>query len=178
MERQEGRRTILSFLDAAEKVLMKVGKPLRPLEIVEHALELGLLRSKGQTPEQTMKAKLSTDVLEKKLGSRFMRTDPNAFGLRTWSHLTEYMADRFQKALLEADIVVFDAGVLRDFFPVDGITVLDLERGWDLVAQTFPMQRTEAEETYDVIQLFSQSHVDRHPSTLHRTAQLRTSFSA
>jgi predicted NUDIX family phosphoesterase len=161
-ERDDLGRQDWSFLDAAEQVLLRVRLPLRPGEIVERAVSLGLLTTSGLTPVQTMKAKLSTDVLDRKLSSRFMRTDRNTFGLRAWSDLPEYMADRFQKALLDEDIVVFDTQILRQFFPTDGITQLDAEQGWDLVTQTFPMQRTEAEETYEVIQLVSQFLVIHH----------------
>lgn len=161
-ERGEQERQELSFLDAAEQVLLRAKRPLRPSEIVEQAVAWGLLSTSGLTPQQTMKAKLSTDVLNRKRDSRFMRTDKNTFGLRSWSHEAEYMADRYQKALLDEDIVVFDAEILREFFPTDGITQLDVQRGWDLVAQTYPMQRTEAEATYDVIQLVSQFLVIHH----------------
>lgn len=161
-ERESQEHQDLSFLDAAEQVLLRAQAPLRPSEIVERAVAWGLLTSSGLTPQQTMKAKLSTDVLDRKLASRFMRTDPNTFGLRAWTHISEYMADRFQKALLDEDIVVFDAGILRAFFPDDGITQLDSQQGWDLVTQTYPMQRTEAEATYDVIQLVSQFLVVHH----------------
>ena len=156
------RQDELSFLDAAARVLAEIGKPLRPAEIVARAVEIGVLQTSGETPAQTMKAKLSTDVLNKKLKSRFMRTDPNTFGLRAWSSISEYMADRFQKALMDEDIVVFGSSVLRDFFPADGITQLDPQLGWEFIAQTFPMQRTEAEKTYDVIQLVSQFLVIHH----------------
>jgi cytidyltransferase-like protein len=161
-ERVRKERPALSFLDAAEQVLLRAKEPLKPSEIVERAIAWGLLTTRGRTPPQTMKAKLSTDVLNRKRDSRFMRTEQNTFGLRAWSDVTEYMADRYQKALLDEDIVVFDAAILREFFPVDGITQLDAHQGWDLVGQTFPMQRTEAEATYDVIQLVSQFLVIHH----------------
>lgn len=151
-----GKPPPLSFLDAAEYVLQHVGIPLRPQEVVEHGLRLGVLHSHGETPAQTMKAKLSTDILRRKAASRFKRTGANTFGLRSWTESPEFMADRFQRALLDEDIVVFDASILRSFFPRDGITTLDIHSGWDLIAQTFPMQRVEAETRFDVIQLVSQ----------------------
>lgn len=103
-----------------------------------------------------MKAKLSTDVLNKKAKSRFKRTGKNVFGLREWTSLPEVIADRFQKALLDEHIMVFEREILRDYFPTDGITRLDPALGQDLIVNTFPMQRSEAEESLEVVQLVSQ----------------------
>lgn len=150
------RRRSASFLDAAEEVLRWHGAPLDPAAIVEKAVDLGILRSYGATPSQTMKAKLSTDVLNKKAASRFKRTGKNVFGLRAWTAFPEVIADRFQKALLDEDIVVFERALLRQYFPTDGITRLDPALGQDLIVNTFPMQRAEAEESLDVVQLVSQ----------------------
>lgn len=147
---------MLSFLDAAERVLEVHRRPMGPDEIVQHALDFGLLQSSGATPVQTMKAKLATDVLTKKAASRFKRTEPNVFALRAWDGFPEYVADRFQKALLDEDIVVFDFAILRDFFPSNGITALDPSQGIQLIAQTYPMKRSKAETRYDVVQLVSQ----------------------
>lgn len=161
-ERRADKVEALSFLDAAERVLTEAMSPLTPSEIVQRAVSQGLITTRGLTPQQTMKAKLSTDLLERKRSSRFMRTARNTFGLRMWTDLPEYMADRFQKALLDEDIVVFDTAILRHFFPSNGITQLDPQLGWDLISQTYPMQRVEAEATYDVIQLVSQFLVIHH----------------
>lgn len=145
----------LSFLDAAEIVLTQASSPLSPEEIVARALAEGLISSRGATPSQTMKSKLSQDILGKRSDSRFKRTAKNTFGLRSWVQ-PEFVADRYQKALLDEEIVVFDTLALRGFFPTDGVTHLTAEQGRDLIAVTFPMQRRIAEETFDVIQLVSQ----------------------
>lgn len=154
--RDGSRPRRLSFLAAAERVLEHHGGPLPPEEITLKAIEAGYIRSFGLTPSQTMKSKLSTDVLIKKEKSRFKRTDPNVFALRVWADIPEYFADRFQKALLDEDIIVFDARILRRFFPENGITTLSAEQGQELIGYTYPMRRSEAELTYDVIQLVSQ----------------------
>jgi restriction system protein len=78
------RRNALSFLDAVEVVLAGANVPLHPNEIAEIALRDGLIDSAGATPEQTIKAKLSTDILTQKHASRFMRVEQNRFGLRCW----------------------------------------------------------------------------------------------
>lgn len=151
-----------SFLNAAERVLEASGKPMTPEEITASALQLGLFSSAGQTPSQTMKSKLSMDVLHGGMASRFMRSGPNQFALRRWKHVQEVVADRFQKALMDEDVIVFDRTILRDYFPIDGISSLAPDSGLELIAQTYPMKRSAAEEDCDVIQLVSQFLVVHH----------------
>jgi restriction system protein len=146
----------MSFLDAAERVLSDAQKPLHPREIVARALREGLVESSGQTPDQTMKAKLSTDILSKNTSSRFMRTDKNRFGLRTWiPRYKEFVADRFKKALLDEEIVVFPRALLDRFVPGPGLHQLSAEQSQELLVSLQPMQRREAEEDMSVIQLVS-----------------------
>jgi predicted NUDIX family phosphoesterase len=146
----------MSFLDAAEAVLAQERAPLHPREIAEIAIERGLIRSKGATPAQTIKAKLATDILKRNRQSRFMRTGKNQFGLRAWQdQYQEYVADRFQKALLDEEIVVFSRELLPELIPGPGLHLVDTDMSQDLAASLFPMQRREAEENFDVIQLVS-----------------------
>jgi hypothetical protein len=48
----------LSYVQAAAEVLGSAGRPLTAEEIVREALERGLLRPQGKTPEKTMTAAL------------------------------------------------------------------------------------------------------------------------
>jgi hypothetical protein len=48
----------MTFLEAAEAVLRSARRPLTTREIVELALEKGLLNPRGKTPEATMSAAL------------------------------------------------------------------------------------------------------------------------
>jgi hypothetical protein len=48
----------MRFVDAAEVVLRTANKPLTVHEIVEIALDKGLLKTHGKTPEATMSAAL------------------------------------------------------------------------------------------------------------------------
>ena len=48
----------MTFLDAAEAVLRRSGKPMTAREITDAALREGLLRTAGKTPEATMSAGL------------------------------------------------------------------------------------------------------------------------
>lgn len=131
-------------------------RPLSPREIIRIAIANGWIASSGATPSQTLKAKLSTDILRRAKRSRFMRIDKNLFVLREWSEFKEYVAERYQKALLDEDIVVFDASLLPRFFPDPGVTHLSVDDGLELIGNTYAMQRLEAESRFDVIQLVSQ----------------------
>jgi predicted NUDIX family phosphoesterase len=147
----------LSFLDAAAVVIQRAGVPLTPQQISRTALAEGLIQSSGQTPEQTIKAKLSTEILKYRDRSRFMRTEKNKFALRVWSdRYEEYVADRYQKALLDEQIVVFSKGLLSVVMPEPGLCRLDEKRSSELLRNVFSMQRREAEEDSSVIQLVSQ----------------------
>jgi hypothetical protein len=48
----------VTFLEAAEAVLRAAKRPLTAREITDIALQRGLLRTGGKTPEATMSAKL------------------------------------------------------------------------------------------------------------------------
>src|ERR1700743_653326 len=98
------------FLKAAYEVLRASRRPLSASEITELAQVGGLLKTSGQTPSQTMKSKLSTNILKKRDQSVFMRADKGRFALREWKQeYPEHIADRYQKALFDEDIVVFPA---------------------------------------------------------------------
>lgn len=150
------QRLRLSFLDAAERILAEADEPLDPEAIVQRAVDRGLIVTKGLTPAQTMKSKLSTDILRRKVNSRFMRSGKNHFALRSWGHVPEFFADRYQKALLDEDIMAFSKDILRKFFPNDGITRLELDTGRELMSHLIPVKRLNAENRYDIIQLVSQ----------------------
>src|SRR3954471_9189913 len=74
------------FLDSAYKVLARERRPLSVQEITEIALQEHFLSTDGATPWQTMKAKLSVDILQHRERSLFMRSDRAKFALREWSH--------------------------------------------------------------------------------------------
>jgi predicted NUDIX family phosphoesterase len=143
------------FLDVALKVLSESKKPLSPEEIVEIALERDWLRTQGKTPWQTMKSKLSTDILKHKESSVFMRTEKNKFALRVRGGNLEYVADRFQKALLDEDVVVFPTASLKKYIHSSGLHKLALKSGEQLYAELRNMPRHEAEKNFSKIQLVS-----------------------
>src|SRR5947209_18208128 len=97
------------FLDAAYDALKDLREPLTSQQITDRAIEMMYLTSKGATPWQTMKARLSDDIRLRQKNSLFMRTEKGMFALRAWDdRYPEFVADRFERALLEEDAVVFD----------------------------------------------------------------------
>ena len=161
------------FLDVAYKILREKGEPLSAKDIVELAINNGELSTKGMTPSQTMKSKLSTDILRRGDKSRFMRAEQGKFALRMWAdHVTEFTADRFQKALFDEDIVVFPASDLPLFVPGPGLTVVEKISNYSHIFKN--MRRREAEADVTVIQLVS-VFIIRHKSrilTYKRTKRL------
>ena len=71
----------LDFKAAARLVLEEVGHPLHYTDITELALESGYLKSRGRTPHNTMRARLSVDVRDNP-GSLFVQTAPGVYGLK------------------------------------------------------------------------------------------------
>ena len=129
---------------------------MAPDELVTLAKSRHLISSQGATPSQTMKAKLSTDILSHPGTSIFMRSAQNMFALRRWTNVPEYVAPRFTKSLLDEMIVVFPRAILRDYFPKDGLTQISREAGNKLIGRLEAMERRAAEDDPSYIQLVSQ----------------------
>jgi predicted NUDIX family phosphoesterase len=142
------------FLRAAYDVLKLEGRPLSAQEITATAIQKGLLATDGRTPSQTMKAKLSVEILRNGEQSLFKRSEKARFALREWAEIGEHVADRYQKALFDEDIVVFPSELRSVYVPKVGLNrgALDSE---GLLAECFPMRRRTAEEDPSVIQLIS-----------------------
>jgi len=147
-----GERT-LSFLDLAEQYLKSSGRPLSAREIVTLAIQDGVLQSEGKTPWQTMKSKLSTDILNHGQQSRFKRVFQGVFALREAKN-EEYQATRFIKNKLDEDIAVIPRTSLGKLIPRPGLWIRNIDRS-QLTALSVSMRRREAEETFDVVQLIS-----------------------
>jgi hypothetical protein len=139
------------FLQSAYEVLKTEGHPLTVQEITEKARAMGLLQTAGQTPSQTMKAKLSVDILKNGTRSLFKRSEKGRFALREWTDVQEHVADRYQKALFDEDIVVFPAALGSTFIPLIGLYDGEFD-SQALLAECYPMRRRLAEEDPSVIQ--------------------------
>ncbi|MGH3088658.1 MAG: winged helix-turn-helix domain-containing protein [Rubrobacteraceae bacterium] len=74
----------MDFKAAAREVLGEIGHPLHYSDITEIALEDGYLNSAGQTPQNTMRARLSVDVRDNPK-TPFAQTAPGVYGLKEWS---------------------------------------------------------------------------------------------
>jgi restriction system protein len=85
----KGNAEGLSFLEAAEYILDRFAnaKPMHYRDVTKRALELGLIKTKGQTPEATLSAQLSVDIERNRRqgeASRFYRADRGMIGLTKW----------------------------------------------------------------------------------------------
>jgi restriction system protein len=79
----------LSFTDAAEQVLLRLGnkKPMHYRDITEKAFALKLVRSAGQTPEATLYAQILTEISRKTRrgeAPRFVKHGKGFVGLTQW----------------------------------------------------------------------------------------------
>ncbi|MHB8793253.1 MAG: HTH domain-containing protein [Thermoleophilia bacterium] len=146
------------FLKAAKKVLEIEGRALSAKELTEKSLQKGFLTTSGKTPSQTMKSKLSTDILEKREDSQFMRIDKGTFGLREWKdkkEIKEYFAERYEKGLLEEDVIVFPMGSIKKYISKQGLYTSPILNDKEFFDECRSMPRLEAENDFSVIQLIS-----------------------
>jgi hypothetical protein len=73
----------LKYLDVAERVLAKHRRPLRSRDLISLGIEDGFVESwDSNTPQKSMQARLSMDILRKGPNSRFLRTERGKFYLR------------------------------------------------------------------------------------------------
>ena len=75
------KRTGMSGLDAAAKVLADAGKAMRCGEIVEKMLGKGLWKTGGKTPAATINAAMLREARDKGKGSRFKKAGRGLFAL-------------------------------------------------------------------------------------------------
>ena len=125
-----------------------------------------------------MRARLSTDILNKKEKSLFFRTGSGEFGLRTWeSQHKEYIADRYVRALLKEDILAFPMKSLSKYVSGSGLLPIALENRGSLIRELISMERNLAEKDLGVIQFissfivrykFSSQIRSRIPPSIHR----------
>ncbi|WP_158789130.1 HTH domain-containing protein [Granulicella sp. L46] len=148
------------FLDIAETVLRKHLRPMKPKAIVDAAKDDDLFSDKlsGNTPHQTMKAKLTVDVIRNS-ASRFVRTAPNTFFLRELfaSHLTAYSATPQLPSGANEVVLVCPSKILDKAGRFQGI-----KRSWKTYFQIVlndavckPIARMEAEQREDIKQLLT-----------------------
>ncbi|MDR0611853.1 MAG: winged helix-turn-helix domain-containing protein [Planctomycetaceae bacterium] len=72
---------VMSGLDAAYKVLLEEGRPMRVKEILKLALEKGYCELRGRTPDATISAAMETEMKRKGNASRFTKVDKGLFAV-------------------------------------------------------------------------------------------------
>jgi predicted NUDIX family phosphoesterase len=99
---EAGEREHQTYLRVAEIVLASALSPLKAREIVERGIERGLFGDHvlSRTPEKSMQARLSMDILNRASKSKFLRTERGRFELRAKLYnaanttITEYVAEK------------------------------------------------------------------------------------
>jgi hypothetical protein len=88
-----------TYLRVAEIVLSKALSPLKAREIVERGIEQGLFGDHvmSRTPEKSMQARLSIDILTRSQQSQFARTSKGRFTVRS-----RLAADTLQNGVKES----------------------------------------------------------------------------
>ncbi|NEU08621.1 hypothetical protein GZH53_09890 [Flavihumibacter sp. R14] len=89
------------FLNAADRVLQLVSRPLKVRDIVQKALDDKLMTSSGKTPVNTMRARLAEHIRNFGEHSNFIRVEPNKIALRKWAEYREFKAKPFEKETKE-----------------------------------------------------------------------------
>lgn len=74
----------MTILEAAEKTLRAVGRPLHSTEIVEYAVRRGWITPRGKTPDHSVQAALWQDIHENGAASKFVTVGPGRFQRRYW----------------------------------------------------------------------------------------------
>lgn len=148
------RQNLSPVLAGILKVLRDSEGPLSASEIVERGRQLGVLKLDGHTPHKTVGARLAEHIRENSQTSLVMRTASGRYVLRSESQEPEYIAPRRTIALYDEEILAFDASMLRDFVPENGLSTADVDHA-NLISSCFPVRRSEAEKRYDIIQLIS-----------------------
>jgi hypothetical protein len=101
-----------TYLRVAEIVLTDALQPLKAREIVDRGIERGLFGDHvlSHTPEKSMQARLSTDILNGAGQSKFLRTERGRFTLR--SKVEQVRAAHGDKSVAHSEYVA-ERRVLR-----------------------------------------------------------------
>jgi predicted NUDIX family phosphoesterase len=125
-----------TYLRVAETVLGKSLVPLSAREIVERGIDQGLFGDHvmGQTPQKSMQARLSTDILNRASTSSFVRTARGRFMLRSSIYpqptspkipgpesQTEYIAERRVLRTPKEEVLCIPESAFRDVLTFQGI---------------------------------------------------------
>src|SRR3954453_7959802 len=109
---------MMTFTEAAEAVLRKVGKPLHYKKITQLAIEQNLLSHVGKTPEVTMSTRLATLAKKDRGEGAIVRVKPGIFGLRDWGAAANTTAEEGDADEATAEGEIASAG-REDSMPPD-----------------------------------------------------------
>ena len=180
-EEREGEipgRDHQTYLRVADQVLASALSPLKAREIVDRGVERGLFGDHvlSRTPEKSMQARLSMDIIKKGSNSRFARTARGRFTLRSKINpaaklpsvdissgdgeddearpLGEYIAERRTLQTPAEEVLCVSETTFRDVLTFQGIDtdaspILEIllnERGTEYVARGEAESRDDAKQ--------------------------------
>ena len=171
-EHVDGEQT---YLRVAEIVLNDALRPLKAREIVDRGIERGLFGDHvlSRTPEKSMQARLSTDILNNAGQSKFIRTERGRFTLRSKLQnaaqgrdtadaqhpvaLSEYVAERRVLRTPREEVLCVGEEVFEHVLTFQGIDTDASLILRQLLAQesTFYVSRSEAEVRNDAKQFIT-----------------------
>lgn len=108
----------MTFMEAALAILEDAGEPLHYGEITRRALERGLLKTTGKTPDESLNSRLSVEIKKNGDKSVFVRTEPGTFGLRKWIATGQIPSNGMWSEVDDALVRV------PDFPPYEGVRLL------------------------------------------------------
>jgi len=134
---QHVEHDVQTYLRVAEAVLTSALTPLKAREIVERGIERGLFGDHilSRTPEKSMQARLSMDIINRGEKSRFGRTERGRFTLRSKLHgstqsvagetseisAREYIAERRVLRTPKEEVLCVPESAYRDTLTFQGI---------------------------------------------------------
>lgn len=154
------------FLDIAKMVLGQEGKPMRVTDIIEKARELSFMDfSGGETPHQTIKARISEDIKRKKDQSDFKRVGKGLFALRNFEQ-QEYDAIPYAKKIPQNEyVLVIKRKVLEEYGLFNGVKDKHFQKQLSFLldsSNTFFVPRIQAETDTDHKQILSYVIVEKN----------------
>ena len=130
----------MTFTEAAEAVLRKLGKPLHFKKITQISIDENLLSHVGKTPEVTMSTRLATLTRRDDPSQNIVRVRPGVFGLREWGAI-DAAADEGTEAV---DTAETDTGTAT--VAAEGVEASAGDSGEESVAVETPKAVTAAPE--------------------------------
>jgi predicted NUDIX family phosphoesterase len=178
---EKGTVESATYLWVAETVLRRHRRPLTARQIVSFGLDDGLFADKdiSRTPQKSMQARLSMEILRRGEASRFLRTEPGKFYLRELlrqqdtgayaeGNLKEYTAVRRAPAPASEQVLVAPKDAYEGILDFQGINlnygmILDRLTATGMLTH---MPRTEAEVDSDFKQFITYTIIQQRDKIL------------